>query len=445
MTYRGWLSFLRDNRRRKAHFKKKHVEKHGGSKIDNSTIFQAKSVVKSHLDKLQKNTKITSLPRSRKGSVRLNTPKVFCLLSNPEESIQFVAKVSRIINNLNYNEIDFNHLRTKEFSLGAEALLGNVVKELTELRDYNGFPFGITGSLPFNTDHADLIREIGIVKELDANLQGKSTENKQNIHLFSKECVLDGSDSSSSDDYKTNATLEFVEHINSGLKVHKLKLKDEYSKHLKSSLAEVLDNAEEHSSLSAPKWFVKGYLNNNCEKKMLELVIFNYGSTVYDNFMKLEADNYTRKRVDGYVARHSDIVDEEVLYNIMALQVRVSTKNFKLKDTRGHGSIKLLKLFQSLHSGFRKLRGSDEVDNNVNKPEMSIISGNSFLKFDGKYSLFNSIKTGESKPLLTFNHSTAEMYSPPDSDYVKKMEVTFFPGVFISIRVPLIGSIENKE
>lgn len=444
LTYRGWLSFLRENRRRKAYSKRKHVEKFGGAKASKNKKLQVTSVIKNKLDKLQENTRITSLPRSRNGRIRLNTPKVFCLLSNPEESIQFIAKVNKLINDLNYSHIDFNHLRTKEFSLGAEALLGNIVKELTELRDNNGFPFGVTGSLPTNTDHADLIREIGIVKEIDADLQGQSTVNKQNIHLFSKKCVLDESDSSSADDYKNNATLEFVSHINSGLKVHKLKLKEEYSNHLKTALAEILDNAEEHSRLTAPKWFVKGYLNNNCEKRMLELVIFNYGSTVYENFMNLPKENYTRKKVDGYVARHKSLVDEEVLYNIMALQLRVSTKNFSEDDTRGHGSIKLLKLFQSLYSQFYKLRGAGENLDEGNKPEMSIISGSSYLMFDGKYSLVDSTKTGERRPLLTFNHSANEMDSAPDTDYVKKMKHAYFPGVIVSIRVPLIGSIEDN-
>lgn len=432
LTKVGWINYLKKTLRRRAYLKYKHVKKHGA--ITNKEILQPLSEVANQISKLSNIKHV-----ARKANIQVKTPKNFCLINNPCESLLFISKIRDLISDPNTKSIDFNHRHTTNFSLGAESLLATVVKTYSQIRVESKKKFQVKGTLPSNQDYADLLREIGIVKELDADISGKSTQNTQNIHLFTEECLTQDSSTISAEDKKTKTTEKFVAHINDVLKCYSLKLKDDARDHFRSSLAEVLDNAEEHCKLTAPKWFIRGYLNNNCEKKTLELVIYNFGNSISDNFNSLNKDSFTRKRVDPYVERHCHSISKEALYAVMALQLRVSTKNKTRKDTRGHGTIKLIKLFQSLHSEFQKKM----VDGSTSKlePQMSILSGHSYIKFDGTYSL-KKRKVGNNL-ILPFNNSGDEMHSLPDPKYVKNMDKVFFPGVMINIRVPLLGSIEH--
>ena len=120
---------------------------------------------------------------------------------------------------------------------------------------------------------------------------------------------------------------------------------------------------------------------------------------------------------------------------VIALQGHVSSKNKSDKDTRGNGSIDLIEFFQMVY------KECSLVDATRDKVKMAILSGGTYILFDGTHQLVeleNGIKT------VTFNKMNS-LDELPDPKYVRGLKGIHFPGTVISIRFPLgEGSIVKK-
>jgi hypothetical protein len=81
---------------------------------------------------------------------------------------------------------------------------------------------------------------------------------------------------------------------------------------------------------------------------------------------------------------------------------------------------------------FQKVHKECAPDSAV-KAKMAIVSGSTFILFDGQYGLRE--KTGHGK-VIAFNAAN-NLYTRPDSSYVKPLGSYKFPGTIISIRFPL--------
>ncbi len=380
--------------------------------------------------------------RVNNGKVKITVPRIFCFLTNPDESLQFLYAVSKTLEDKNVVSVTFDHSKTKKYSLGAEAFLGILAKQYRELRDKSQYRIeSINGIKSKNSEHNALLNQIGIIKELGA-IDGDDSVDTSLIHLFKKQCLLRSSSSRSGDDEKTKAAEKFVQHIEKCLNDHKLSLKSNASDAFKGTLGEILDNAEEHCAGTAPRWYVRGYVNNGCENKMLELAVFNFGASIAETFQRLPNDHFSWETVSKYINNHKHIMDVERLITVAALQLRVSSKNETEDDDRGQGTIKLIELFESLYNEYKDKCPTFPSEAKDHTCEMSILSGGVYVRFDGTYELKDSEKE-LGGIVLPFNKSKLGLKSAPDPDYVVKMECGFFPGVFINIRVPMTRNVDK--
>ena len=396
-------------------------------------------------DMTAKTLAATSQPEKTQQSITL--PKNFCLIRHPGTAIKHISRAYDAATNITTNELIIDHSKVKSYNLSSETLLGLAIDNaLKRKKAAEGTTkhLHITGILPNNTDHNQLIREIGVIREIDGQTVLPAPLSKEKQHLFSQQSAGTIKADAYSNDFKTNTSIEFSEHVDRCLQDHLLTLNPEASSQLMTTVSEVLDNAERHSSTSGYyNWYARGYLNGNSESEHMEISILNFGMTIAESFERLPDDNFGKQLVMDYVSKHLNSTDRELLVTVAALQQRYSSTNTSETDTNGQGMTILIEFFEKLCIALTERDRFGSV-----KPLMSIVSGNTHVLFDGTYKLFNlsdysASNEGDEQFGIAFNAQN-DLKLPPDPKYVRKMDGAFFPGVVISIRFPL-KELEEEE
>ena len=197
-------------------------------------------------------------------------------------------------------------------------------------------------------------------------------------------------------------------------------------------LGETLANAEEHSSLHSR--YLIGYFEESKDTTrhygLLNLVIMNYGKTIYEKFKYPEESIPFNTRCqeqmkglsDSFHSRNIFIKDEfteETLWTLYSLQGGVSCIPPEIKK-RGNGTIQFIE-------SFFKIKGDSDVDN---VSRMTIWSGRARIDFDGSYHPGETLdENGNKIGVMTFNKS-GTINEKPDSRYVYSTK-TYFPGTLI--------------
>ena len=336
-----------------------------------------------------------------------------------------------------------------EYNLTSEVLLGlgieisktqRWLKKRSQSRDWRQKhrKLFIGGILPEDKDHKQLINEIGVVKEINAKTNQPNPYSRKRQHLFSKQSVGISIANAYSNDDKTKVASQFRRFVDNCVEEHNLSLTQAASQQLLLTLSEVLDNAERHSCKDSKShiWHARGYLNSESITENLEISLFNFGATIADTFNELPESSYGKKLVMDYVNAHrSSNFSEEQLMTVAALQHRYSSKNTSQNDTNGQGTIALIEFFEQLCDDLSVFPEFCSV-----RPEMSIVTGKTHILFDGTYRLkkLPNYTDEDCEQLIIAFNSQNSLKSPPDSKYVRKMGGgSCFPGVAISIRVPL--------
>lgn len=364
----------------------------------------------------------------------IKVPVNFCMYSAPENCISWLSNFAKILRNPRRNLFRINHKYEERWSLGSEVILGLLAHEITKCRFDLGLETQLSGKHNRSKDHQLVLESVGIISELDKNIK----KNIDKVHVFKQDCYLNETSSSTAEDLKTETAIKFVRHIQDALLDHRLKLLDEASQNIKGSLGEILDNAAEHGGLTAPIWYVRGYINNNSQTKDLELMVMNIGKSIADTFLDLADDHQSKKQVLAYADYHKySSFTKEQLITVAALQGKVSSKNHDESDTRGQGTVRLIEMFEHIFAEYAQLRCPDKTKSAI----MNLISGSVVVKFDGTYlSQVETDDDGGERVTIAFNREKS-LKSKPDRNYVSKLEKSYFPGVMINIKIPLSGSV----
>lgn len=437
---RGWLRFISSVERKKRKKSRKGVD---GSLRFANDIVPIKNQVVSFIENISVIKEYNS-SILRRNAEKILIPKYFDLYYNPEKSLLFISAATKLIARGKSNSYLFNYRKNKTHSLGLECLLGVA---LTAAR-HNNINFKdamvqINGVYPKDEHYLEIIRDIGLVKEisnadpgkvLDATEASKKINPKQRI--FSADSIGKENASAFAHDTKNNTAENFTKYINGCLNDHGLKLVSDAEKHLTSCMGELLDNAERHCGLEQrPRWYLRGFVNNNVRNPICELAVFNFGKTIDETFDDLPEDHFSlSKQVAPYVEKHINKkgMFKEGLITVAALQGRVSCKNEKETDSSGTGTIELLKLFQDMHDNLKKM-GRD-IKGGI---KMTLISGSTHINFDGSYQLRQKLVNDAESDIFTYPFNNVGLESEPDRAYLKRMKDARFPGVMINIRFPL--------
>lgn len=434
----GWKKYL------KAIGRKKKVGTPHSINLTNLSKEVVSSPVIEKIDEISK-LKTNSVSVSVDGKVKV--PKYFSLYTHPEVVLGFIHAVTAIVSRGKHKSITLDYSRVRKYCVGAECLLALA---LSEARKANlNFPNDailINGVYPKNTEHLEIIRDIGIVKELKEVESDKVKDlsifrDNPMQRIFKCDSKEHEVASAYAVDAKNNAAQDFSRYLSKCLEDHKVKLNDKATGYLTSCMGELLDNAERHSGMSGrARWYLRGYVDNSSKKPVCEISIFNFGMTIAETFNDLPSEHYSlSKQIKPYIAMHSGKkgMFNDGLVTIAALQGRVSCQNVNIRDSSGTGTIELLKFFQDMHDELRKIK--NWVDE---KPIISLITGDTHIIIDGEYPLkVKESEDGGESYRYPFNNIGLEV--EPDRTYLIEMKKVRFPGLMVNIRFPLEKTLSN--
>ncbi len=239
---------------------------------------------------------------------------------------------------------------------------------------------------------------------------------------------------------------KIVDYIVDSLKLMNKTLTWQAEDSLSKVVGEVIINAAEHCG-NKYRYSI-GYLQINKDPVeatthvgVFNLVIFDFGRTIYENFKKTQSEELDvvkrmKELSKSYTQRNllkSREFEEETLWTLYALQDGVTSVKAK---QRGNGSIHFIE-------SFFNLKGNTDHDNSS---FLTIISGNTRIIFDGKYQIQEKPRGKEGKiyKMMTFNDS-GNIEDKPDPKYVMYTENTF-PGTMIVAKICInFKNIENGE
>lgn len=379
-----------------------------------------------------------AMPKVSKGKshIKLNVPKNFSIIDNPDESLQFIATVATVTKLIHENRlkgINFNHANVEHHDLGAEFLLGLAGSEIQTMAQRRKVSIGLSGDYPVDDRKRRLIRKMGVVNKLKIESSVPLDEVK-NIRLFDERGVKEFSVEPGVKDAKNRIVAKFVDHINDCLSATRRILTESAREDLVGFLGEVIGNAEDHSG--AKSWHICGYLDDSDELaddeiRFCEIVIFNFGKTFAETFTELPAESYALSLVKPYIERHSNrglfsrAWQKTDLLTLAALQSNISCKNVDQSSDRGQGTVDLIEFFQKV--------GKECVTERSKEAKMALISGSTYIVFDEKYQIQ---KDEFGREIIAFNVSN-DLNEVPDKEYVSHLSHSRFPGALIAIRFPL--------
>lgn len=386
----------------------------------------------------------------RSFSGHLRVPRKFTFFDQPEIALSFIYRAMRLVRESTCRAVTLDYDESMEYCLGAECLLSIA---LTEARKSNyNIEKGnvlINGVYPRNPQHLEIIRDVGLVKELN---EAEDTEIKDSSDkdaplkqiVFINDSIGKENSSAYADDSKNKAAELFTKYINDCLNPYGLELMPDPETKLKSCMGELLDNAERHCGLpQRPRWYVRGYVNHSHSQPVCELAVFNFGKTIPETFQCLPRDHYSyNSQILPYVDKHRKArgMFREGLITIAALQERVSCKNQDRNDSNGTGTMELLDVFQGMHDHLRRIQEQDVIE-----PVMSLTTGNTHIKFDGKLRIIKRKLQQGNKTRQIYPFNDIGLEKAPDRAYLNKMQRVKFPGVMINIRFPLPSVTMNVE
>lgn len=363
---------------------------------------------------------------SRK-QVEVVVPETFSFTRNPEAVLRTIAQMRGVATNFNVREIYFDHSALVSYELAAEAVLDVIVREVSRERRRRARSLSLVGVYPTNEDAARFIKGIGISHHLEVENTELPKQEQDKLVIFERHRRAASAPGVIADQ-KGVVIQEFVEYVDKCLATIDREMTHVGRAKLCEYTGEIIDNVEQHAS--SQHWYLAGYLDISLHPPMCEVVIFNFGKTFAETFSELHPASFPRQQVGPYIERHqtqgwfSPSWTQEDLLTLVALQGGVSSKAVDQNDTRGQGTVELIRFFQDVCS---------EYHQGERKAEMALVSGSTHIRFDGTYGLRQD---SMGRWTIAFNQSNT-LADPPDRKYVRHLQDAFFPGTVVSIRFPV--------
>ncbi len=368
-----------------------------------------------------------SQPSSRRPKLRrIEYPRVFSFIENPEETIRALDHTVRVILS-RPRRMEFDQSKCVDVDLCAASVLNALVRDARRKQSIR-----CAGVLAEDAEANEILRATGLPKELA--VQGVNTVPRG----FSNFALTQGRARTSSEAMRSDKGLlstRLTQYVDQCLKQFGSRLTDNGRQHIAELTAEVIDNAERHSG--KVRWWIAGYLRRkpNDELGDCHIVIFNVGDSIAQSLRKLPSNASLRGDIEALVAKHrkggifgfGPKWQEDDLWTLYALQQGVSARNVQPPGSpigdNGQGTIRMIQWFQELG---KRADGAES-------PKMAVVSGATYILFDGQYSIRNQVVgNGRIRKVITFNDQNSLEY-PPDERCVRSLDESF-PGTMISLR-----------
>jgi hypothetical protein len=238
---------------------------------------------------------------------------------------------------------------------------------------------------------------------------------------------------------KSRASIQVAEFIEQTTRKFNMGFSQQGRHYIGSMMGEILSNAEDHSE-KCSEWFVDGVslLKSNEEIIEFNLVILNYGDSMYEGFEKTKKENQENYRcllekydVHKNLFSYENEFSRESLFVLYMLNEGISRLKYK-DSSRGNGTMRFIKAFMDLG----KSCNSDPKYN----PKMNLISGHTILTCDEKYAPFSR---GTHRCLSLNKEDSLDLL--PDKSNLRNFSDAFFPGTILECQIFLNrNDLENK-
>lgn len=375
-------------------------------------------------------------------------PRNFSIIESPKESYSLISSFTSAIIDQKYNKIYLDYGQCEKVELGTQVYLDLILKDF----------FAFSDKCDRHPKTRLMIKEVGgiNINNVDVNkllfsvgspaIHIRKTTKfpdiipyKLRIHDASKKSRLQNLEQKDID------TTELADYVLMCLKRLNKRLTEEKLDDLCTVIGEILINAEEHSTTNCR--YSIGYFHEISGDQrhygILRLAILNFGDTIYEKFKDKNCQNKDivrkmRNLSKKYTERNyflGNEFEEETLWTLYALQEGVTSIDPRKYKRRGNGSIRFIE-------SFFNIKGIEENDDKVSK--MTILSGNTIIKFNGRYNIKNKNINGDEYKVMTFNAS-GNIEDEPDKEYVRFVK-NYFPGTMISAEILFDeGDIENDK
>lgn len=197
---------------------------------------------------------------------------------------------------------------------------------------------------------------------------------------------------------------------------------------IRDAVSELIDNAKRHGMGEGVdcEWHICGLLQKRQFKEKIitfcNIVVLNRGISFYQSLKN--ADEKVSKRISDYVLMHNKEVDEEVLWNICALQDDVSCKHDNPNGSlspKGRGMATAM---------MNVLNDAFDYEDVSFSPSFTFVSGKSWIKAATPYNKIMEDSAGVRT--IAFNNEN-DLNVKPDINHVGLLPWSF-PGTVITFR-----------
>lgn len=359
---------------------------------------------------------------------RIMIPSVFSISENAEQAIRLLKEVYTVVRCGQTREIVFDHADCIELGLSASTIMDIIVLAAVKYRERQGDYLKIEGCLPRNKAVKDILLASGLPYHLNAD----SFLHYDAEHVERFETIKGQHDvkANKADGVSTKLVLYF----NKCLKTQGFELNEEGLRLLSRILGEVISNCEIHGGENAT-WYTQGHyqIRDDYSYGEMQMLFLNLGETIYEGLVN-DSSEETKSRVNHMLECHRKNMnsnwDEEMVLTVFALQEGISRlrdMNIKGYEGRGSGTVSMIEMFKAI--------GKSE---NGLKPQMTIVSGRTQVKFTDDYQLervrfdHDAVFGSGEKRIIAFNKEN-DIFSPADPCSVSKMS-EYFPGTVVSLK-----------
>lgn len=377
--------------------------------------------------------------RIREGHIaKLQVPEVFSFLEDPNTALSFVEELQRECVKGYVREIYLDHEGCKSLGLCAQSYMDIVLMDNMERRSRSKSPLIVGGRHSKNTEVNIMLRATGTLRQVKhphmqlppevekgivrSELYRSSIKRRDRLigqrHHLSYELLRRSSE-------RDVAATRLVQYFNRCLNTQGCELNPHGRKYLIDLLTEVIGNCEEHGG----RWFTIGYFRESPAKNAgdCHIAMFNFGASMFHSLNSRSSSRAMKDEIAEIAKKHAGgpnwgkDYDEETVWTICALQEGVSRyRDRPGGETRGTGTIEMINAFSQLAGKYER---------------MCIVSGGSYILFDGRFDLKNRELPGGTRKVIAFNDSN-DLRHPPDKRNVYKLRSSF-PGTMVSVRLSL--------
>lgn len=374
-------------------------------------------------------------------TLTVNIPKRFSISEQPDETIHLLRLLYTIGKYDQVKRIIFNHSKCEFLGLSASTIMDVILLVMIDYRNERNKKLSLFGKVPKNQTAKDILLASGLPFHINAD--HKPEYNKENVVILktiSGECKEESRQSG-----RVATTL--TEYFNRCLTHQNMQLTEDGLQLLSTLLGEVLNNCEIHGGRNAT-WYTQGHYEDSSNQTYgeLQLLFLTLGDTVYEGLLN-KSSKETQQRLHHFHQKHKPYFSSnwtaEIAYTVFALQEGISRlrdQNISGYEGRGTGTVSFI---ETLHLIGKRADGQ--------LPEMTIISGKTYIKFDSRHKMqtinFNNDPAfgNGKKSIIAFNVDN-DIYQPADHTNVRQLKENF-PGTIISIRMYLDKRYieKNKE